>query len=145
MQENFKLLSFQIIITLIFVYVIGHSVYFIEMLADDGEPSLVFLTLLLSIGFDQIKSVIFLFLIYVVIVRRFGHLAVNEHEYVSAEILALPTQEDALPRLQQYCLKLLNSNTFEMISMILISVYTVYVLFQLTIADIFNIPESLLA
>ncbi len=29
--------------------------------------------------------------------------------------------------------------------MALISVYTVYVLFQLTIADIFNIPESLLA
>ncbi len=32
-----------------------------------------------------------------------------------------------------------------MASMALISVYTVYVLFQLTIADIFNIPESLLA
>jgi len=32
-----------------------------------------------------------------------------------------------------------------MVSMALISVYTVYVLFQLTIADIFNIPESLLA
>lgn len=29
--------------------------------------------------------------------------------------------------------------------MALISVYTVYVLFQLTIADIFNVPESLLA
>lgn len=104
-----------------------------------------FLTLLLSIGFDQIKSVIFLFIIYVIIVRRFGHLAVNEQEYVSPEILAIPPQEDALPRLQLYCLKLLNSNTFELISMALISVYTVYVLFQLTIADIFNIPESLLA
>jgi hypothetical protein len=32
-----------------------------------------------------------------------------------------------------------------MASMALISVYTVYVLFQLTIADIFNVPESLLA
>lgn len=32
-----------------------------------------------------------------------------------------------------------------MISMILISVYTIFVLFQLTVADIFNIPDSLLA
>jgi hypothetical protein len=40
-----------------------------------------------------------------------------------------------------YCLKLLNSNTFEMVSMALISVYTIYVLFQLTIAEIFGIPE----
>ncbi len=70
---------------------IGHSTYFIEMLANDGDPSLVFLTLLLSIGFDQLKSLIFLFIIYVIIVRRFGHLAVNEHEYVSPEILAIPT------------------------------------------------------
>ncbi len=124
---------------------ICHSVYFIELLSSSGSPGLVFLTLLLSIGFDQIKSVIFLFIIYVIIVRRFGHLAVNEQEYVSPEILAIPPQEDALPRLQLYCLKLLNSNTFELISMALISVYTVYVLFQLTIADIFNIPESLLA
>lgn len=75
------------------------------------------------------KSLIFLLIIYVIIVRRFGHLAVNEDEYVSPEILAIPPQEDALPRLQLYCLKLLNSNTFEMISMALISVYTVYVLF----------------
>lgn len=61
------------------------------MLSESGEPGLVFLTLLLSIGFDQVKSLIFLFIIYVIIVRRFGHLAVNEQEYVSPEILAIPT------------------------------------------------------
>jgi hypothetical protein len=51
-QENFKLLSFQIIVTLIFVYIIAHSIYFIEILANEGNPGLVFLTLLLSICFD---------------------------------------------------------------------------------------------
>ena len=89
-QENFKLLSFQIIVTLIFVYIIAHSTYFIEILANDGNPGLVFLTLILSICFDQIKSVLFLGTIYVVIVRRFNHLAVNEEDYVSKEILAIP-------------------------------------------------------
>lgn len=73
------------------------------------------------------------------------HLNVNEHEYLKPEILSLPKQENALPRLQVSCLKILESATFEMISMILISVYTVFVLFQLTVADIFNVPDSLLA
>jgi hypothetical protein len=84
---------------LIFVYIIGHSVYFIEILGAEGRPGLVFLTLLLSITFDQIKSVGFLFLIYIVIVRRFGHLPVNEDEYLDKEVLAFPKQENALPRL----------------------------------------------
>jgi len=61
------------------------------MLANDGDPGLVFLTLLLSIGFDQVKSLIFLFIIYVIIVRRFGFLPVNEDEYLSPEIKAIPT------------------------------------------------------
>jgi len=50
-----------------------------------------------------------------------------------------------LPRLQIFCLKSLESTTFEMVSMGLISVYTIFVLFQLTVADIFGIPDSLLA
>lgn len=87
----------------------------------------------------------FLYLIYAVIIRRFMHLSVNENEYVRADIMAIPKQEDALPRLQVFCLKILESSTFEMMSMALISVYTVFVLFQLTIADIFGIPDSLLA
>lgn len=84
-------------------------------------------------------------MIYAVIIRRFMHLSVNEHEYVRADILALPKQEDALPRLQGFCLKILESTYFEIMSMTLISVYTVFVLFQLTIADIFGVPDSLLA
>ena len=70
---------------------IAHSTYFLEMLANNGDPGLVFLTLLLSIAFDQVKSLIFLLIIYVIIVRRFGHLAVNEQEYLTPEILAIPT------------------------------------------------------
>jgi len=73
------------------------------------------------------------------------HLSINESEYVKPEILAIPKQENALPRLQVFCLKTLESTTFEMMSMALISIYTIFVLFQLTVADIFGVPDSLLA
>jgi hypothetical protein len=50
--ENFKLLSFQIFVSAIFVYIIAQSVYYIEIIASEGRPGLIFLTLLLSIAFD---------------------------------------------------------------------------------------------
>jgi hypothetical protein len=123
------MLSFQICVAGIFVYIIAQAVYYIEIVATEGRPGLIFLTLLLSIVFDQIKSIIFLFLVYTIVIRRFMLLAVNEHEYVKAELLAIPVQENALPRLQVFCLKTLESTTFEMMSMALISIYTVFVLF----------------
>jgi len=55
--------------------------------------------LVLSIVLDQIKSVGFLYVIYLVIVRRFMHLSINENEYLKPEILAIPKKENALPRL----------------------------------------------
>lgn len=48
------------------------------------------MTLLLSFAFDQVKSIGFLYCIYVVIVRRFMHLSINENEYLKPEVLALP-------------------------------------------------------
>jgi hypothetical protein len=116
-------------VSAIYVYIIAQSIYFIEIAASEGRPGLIFLTLLLAIIFDQVKSIIFLFLIYTIVIRRFMLLAVNEHEYVKADILAIPKQENALPRLQVFCLKTLESTTFEMMSMALISVYTIFVLF----------------
>lgn len=62
-------------------------------------------------------------------VRRFMHLPVNEQEYLKPEVLALPSKEDALHRFQNFCLKILESSVFEMLSMGLISLYTVWVLF----------------
>lgn len=46
------MLSFQIIMTGIFVYIIAQSVYYIEIAASEGRPGLIFLTLLLAIAFD---------------------------------------------------------------------------------------------
>ena len=77
-------------ITAFFVYIIAQSIYYIEIAASEGRPGLIFLTLLLAIAFDQVKSFFFLFVIYTVIIRRFLLLPVNEHEYVKADVLSLP-------------------------------------------------------
>lgn len=127
--ENLRLLLNQVLVTTIFVVIIGFSAYYINLLSSYGRPGLVFLTLILSIVIDQIKSVGFLYCIYIIVVRRFMHLNVNEHEYLKPEILALPKQENALPILKGYLLKILESTIFEIISMCLISVYAVFVLF----------------
>ena len=50
--ESFKLLAFQIFVAGVYVYIIAQSAYFIEIVASEGRPGLIFLTLLLSIIFD---------------------------------------------------------------------------------------------
>jgi len=143
--ETLRLLLLQLFLTGIFVVVMGYSVYFIDMLATKGDPGLAFMTLLLSFAFDQVKSIGFLYMIYVIVVRRFMHLSVNEADFIKTEITSIPKRENSLPRLQVFCLKTLESTIFEMMSLALISVYTVFVLFQLTLASIFPVPKSLLS
>ena len=91
---------------------------------------------------DQTKSVFFVGLLYFVVVRRFGFLKPNEKEYLSAEVLATPKQENFLPKFKVFLLKVLESQAFETMSMTLISVYTVYILFWLTMAGLFNIADT---
>lgn len=74
-----------------------------------------------------------------IVVRRFMHLSENEADYLDPKLALLPKQENAIPRLKIFCLKMLESSIFETISMILISLYTIFILFWLTFADIFNI------
>jgi hypothetical protein len=87
--EPLRLLLFQILVTLIFTYIVAQSVYFINVIASDGRPGLYFLTLVLAVVIDQIKSVFFLYALYVIIVRRFMHLNVNESEYLKSETLSM--------------------------------------------------------
>lgn len=61
------------------------------------------------------------------------------------EILNIPKSENALPSLQINCLKLIESQYFEMFSLGLISIYTIFILFWLTLASILNIDINLLA
>jgi len=103
---------------------------------------LFFPTFLVALVLDQTKSVVFLFALYFVVVRRFGFLKPNEKEYLVAEVLAVPKQENFLPKFKVFLLKVLESQAFETVSMLLISFYTVYILFWLTMASLFNIPDT---
>lgn len=96
-----------------------------------GRPSLIFSTFLYVLLVDQAKSFITLALVYMIVVRRFMYLAVNEHEY-SDPATRPPPQENAIPHLKSFCLKILESTIIEGISMFIICLYTVFVLFQLT-------------
>ena len=97
--EGLRLLLSQITVTIVFIYVVAHSTYYINLINASGNPALYFLTLLFALVIYQLKSVDFLYAIYFVIVRRFMHLNINEQDYLKPEILAIPKQENALPRL----------------------------------------------
>jgi hypothetical protein len=76
------MLSFQIMMTLIFVYVIAHSIFYISDMSEFGRPGLIITTFILALLIDQVKSVVFLGCVYFVVVRRFMHLSENESEYL---------------------------------------------------------------
>ena len=84
-------------------------------------------------------------ILYIVIVRRFGYLQSNESDYLTPAILETPKSEVWIPKLKVFCLKMLESTAFETLSMVLISFYTVFILFWLTMADIFSIDEQILS
>ena len=66
-----------------------------------------------------------------IIVRRFGFLKENEKEWVNKEVFE-DKQETAIPRLKNFILKLLESRFVEGFSMFMISIYAVFILFDLT-------------
>jgi hypothetical protein len=82
-------------------------------------------------------------LIYCVVVRRFMYLDINENEFIDQNAEKIPKQENAIPKLKLFCLKFLESAQVDMVSMIVISIYTVFTLFCLTHAGFMADGESL--
>jgi hypothetical protein len=77
-------------------------------------------------------------------VTRCGHLKQNEKEWYPKE----PTDEKtelSIPKLKSFCLKMLENRVVENFSMVVISIYTVFILFDLTFSDIFSIDVNLMA
>jgi len=76
-------------------------------------------------------------LVYVIVVRRFGFLKENEKEWLNKEVYA-DKKEVAIPKIKNFILKLLESTIVEGFSMFMISIYAVFILFDLTFSDILN-------
>lgn len=135
-------------LSILYSYLLAQSVHDVYETLFFSRPSLVFPTFLFAFLFDQFKSLFTLSLIYCVVVRRFMHLDINEHEYVDPNIAKLPKQENAIPKLKIFCLKFLESNVVESFSMVIITLYTIFTLFWLTHAEFMDgegIPDTTLA
>jgi hypothetical protein len=131
------LLTYQIFIVILFTYFICQSVYFMMLTITLGQICLVFVTFTVAFVVDQTKSFATLSLVYMVVVRRFGFLKVNEKEWLNKD-LYLDKQEQAIPKLKNQFLKILESRFVEGFSMFVISIYSVFILFDLVFTDYFN-------
>lgn len=83
--ESCQFLSFQLFMITVFctltLLVININVH----LFRTGDNSIVLLTFLFTFLIDQIKQFGTLFVIYIVVVRRFGFLKENEKEFINPE------------------------------------------------------------
>ena len=60
------------------------------------------------------------------------YLDINENEYIDQNAEKVPKQENAIPKLKIFCLKFLESAPVEVVSMVIITLYTIFTLFWLT-------------
>jgi len=124
------------------VFLIAQTIHFIYVVLTFGRPYMVLMTLVFAFLVDQCKSIISLTMIYCIVVRRFMHLDVNEDEYMPPDWEKVPKQENAIPKLKIFLLKHLESWFVEMISMIIISLYTFFILFWLLHSEFGNFKVS---
>ena len=102
---------------------------------------MVYSTFLYCFIIDQLKSFLSLGSIYCIVVRRFMHLDENETEMLTeGQLKRSPKTENAIPKLKIICLKMLESTPAETVSMLLISIYSVFILFMLTYKELFYLP-----
>lgn len=84
--------------------------------------------------------------IYIVVVRRFGFLKENKENEKDWRLNngESTKTETAIPRVKVWCLKMLENRVVETISLIIISLYTVFILFLLIVTEYVNIDDRIL-
>ena len=146
-QDNPKrscfLLAYQCFISFIFVVILLVSLNLAIIVANTGDSMLVFITFAVTWVIDQLKQFITLAVIWLVVVRRFGYLKTNEAEFVSAPDREIKL-EMAIPRLKYCCLRTLQNAYIERLSLLTIGLYSIFILFDLTISQWFDIDARLL-
>ena len=99
--DNCKVLIFQLFVTFIYTYVFFLSVNYFIMISRHGRIGMMFSSFFFCLIVDQFKSVISLGIVYIVIVRRFMHLEINEEDFIDPGVMKLPKQERAIPKLKE--------------------------------------------
>lgn len=123
--------------------IVLESLYMLVKVAQTQDAFLVFVTFVITWGIDQVKQFGILAIIYIVVVRRFGFLKQNEKTFVNPEDKEIKT-ENAIPRLKTCCLKALEDQYIERLSLLTIGLYSVFILFDLTMSQFFSIDAGLL-
>lgn len=112
-------------------------------MVNTGDGYLVFSTFGLIWIIDQIKQFGTLGMIYIIVVRRFGFLKQNEKEFVDPESRAAK-YENSIPHLKNCCLKTLEHQYIERLSLLTIGLYSVFILFDLTMSSWFSVDPGVL-
>lgn len=140
-KRSCYLLAYQCFISFLFVTILLISLHYAIQVAVTGDSFLVFVTFALTWIIEQFKQFGTLSVVYLVVVKRFGYLKVNEKEFVNEGDKKIK-MENAIPRLQNCCLRTLQHNYIENLSLLTISLYTIFILFDLTISQFFDIEQS---
>ena len=112
-------------------------------LFETGDNSIVLMTFLFTFIFDQVKQFGTLSVIYVVVVRRFGFLKENEKEFIDPAHREVK-RENAIPRSQVSCLKFLEHEYVETVSLVTIGLYSVFILYDLTLTTFLPVDKAII-
>lgn len=135
-------MSFQLFMIGVFLTMLFSFIYKIVRLSETGDIGIVFITFFVAYLIDNCKQIGSLTVIYYVVVRRFCFLKENEKEFIDPANREIK-MEAAIPNLKVGCLKFLEHEYFETVSMFTIGAYTVFILYDLTLSSIVAIPQEL--
>jgi hypothetical protein len=142
LKESGKVMAFQVLMTMMFVIITVTAIHYLVLTHKFARPELMWFTFLFSFIIDQIKTFLFLLLVWYTLVKRWGYLSDNENDFVEVEDPESQKQELFLPRLKLFCLEILESSYFENTSFALISVYTIFIFYWLTIHDLIDLVST---
>lgn len=127
------MLAYQCFIAFLFTFVLFYSTHLAIVSIKSGDSFLIFTTFCLAYIIDQVKQFGTLSVIYLIVVRRFGFLQENEKDFIDPSNREFKN-ENAIPRLKNCCLKSLEHQYIENLSLLTIGLYSVFILFDLTMS-----------
>lgn len=136
------LLTYQCFISFLFVAISLISLHYVIAVASTGDSFLVFITFAVTWCIDQAKQFGTLAVIHLIVVKRFGYLKINEKDFINPADREIK-RELAIPRLKNCCLRTLQHRYIENLSLITIGLYSIFILFDLTISQFFDVDAEM--
>ena len=136
------MLAYQCFISFLFVSILLISLHYAIVVASTCDSFLVFITFAVTWCIDQVKQFGTLAVIHLIVVKRFGYLRINEKDFIDPTDREVK-QELAIPKLKNCCLRTLQHQFIENLSLLTIGLYSIFILFDLTISQFFDIDADM--